>query len=439
MSRQLNELFDAWNRLGLRWCLLRDHATLDVEGADGTSSAPSRSDIDVLVSPADIATACSASIDHGFTPLRSYGRGSHRFYVAYDRANDAWLELDFVTELSFGAWQELFLSPAEPLLASRVPVNSGWALAPSDRFWALLVHCLLDKRTFPQRHAAALSQSPPVDGGCLASRILDAWRGWSAEHVQEATQANDWAELIKLGPPLATALRRRDLLGTARRVVFGRSLRAIERPLQARARRGAAVAVVGPDGAGKSTLSEGIARHFYFPARIIYLGMWQNESPSTLIVSLGRIARRPLKVWSGYLTGTRDRLLGKLVLFDRYTYDALIPPKPPLVRLKVPYFWLLARLCPPPDMVLLLDAPGSVMFRRKGEFDPHHLDNERRHFLQLRSRLHNVHVLDATQPAAAVRADATAVIWSWYTARMRGAGAGSLTGPARQVRGSRRK
>ena len=438
MSRQLDELFVAWNRLGLSWCLLRDHGLLDVAAASGTPFPASRSDIDVLISPTDLAAASSVAIDHGFAPLRSYGRGSHRFFVAYDRADDAWLELDFVTELAFGARQELFLSPAEPLLASRVPVSDGWILAPSDRFWALLAHCLLDKQSFASRHAAELGESPPVEAGWLASRILDAWRGWSAEQVHETAQARDWAELIKLGPPLATALRRRHPVRTARRVVVSRSLRAIERPLQARARRGAAVAVVGPDGAGKSTLSEGIARHFYFPARIVYLGMWQNESPSTFIVSLVRIARRPLKVWSGYLAGTRERLLGKLVLFDRYTYDALIPPRPPLVWLKVPYFWLLARLCPPPDMVLLLDAPGSVMFERKGEFDSRHLDNERQQFLQLRSRLRNVHVLDATQPAAAVRADATAVIWRWYATRMRGTPTGSFTGRSQQVKGSRR-
>ena len=438
MNRQLNELFVAWNRLGLRWCLLRDHAVLDVHTVDGTSFPASRSDIDVLVSPADIATACSAAIDHGFTPLKSYGRGSHRFYVAYDRANDAWLELDFVTELSFGVRHELFLSRAEPLLAGRVPVKDAWVLAPSERFWALLLHCLLDKKSFAQRHATELSESPPVEAGWLARRTLDAWHGWSAEHVHETAQAQDWAELINLGPPLATALRRRHPLRAARRAVVGRSLRALEKPLQARARRGAAVAVVGPDGAGKSTLSEGIARHFYFPTRIIYLGMWQNESPATFIVSIGRIARRPLRVWSGYLSGTRERLLGRLVLFDRYTYDALIPPRPPLVWLKVPYFRLLARLCPPPDMVLLLDAPGNVMFERKGEFDSRHLDNERRQFLQLRSRLRNVHVLDATQPAAAVRADATAVIWSWYATRMRGARTRPVSGRSQRVRGRRR-
>lgn len=419
MNRPLNDLFSTWNHLGLRWCLLRDDGVLSEE-PPVADSRTSYSDVDILISPQDIDHACAIAFESGFLPLRAYGRGTHRFCVTYDRASDAWLELDLVTELSFGPYQELFISFAEPLLAGRIPMGDGWILSPSDRYWALLLHCLLDKKSIAPRHAAKLGATAPAEVGSLATLCLARWSRWSTEQVHQKAEAKDWAGLLRLGPSLAAAQRRAHPAATVRRYVTGRSLRAVERLLQARTRQGAAVAVVGPDGAGKSTLSEGIARHFYFPARIIYLGMWQNESAGTLLASVARIIQRPLKVWIRYLAGTRNRLLGRLVLFDRYTYDALIPPQPPWVQLKLPYFWVLAHLCPPPDIVLLLDAPGKVMFDRKGEFDAGHLDNERQHFLKLRSRMRNVHVLDATRPPAAVRADATAVIWSWYAERMQG-------------------
>jgi thymidylate kinase len=101
---------------------------------------------------------------------------------------------------------------------------------------------------------------------------------------------------------------------------------------------------------------------------------------------------------------------GRVVIFDRYTYDALIPPRGPLVFLKRLYFWVLAHSAPAPQMLVVLDAPGELLFARKGEFSPVRLEEDRLAFLALGNRF-RIQVVDAAQPPDAVRAQVTDLIW----------------------------
>jgi hypothetical protein len=125
-------------------------------------------------------------------------------------------------------------------------------------------------------------------------------------------------------------------------------------------------------------------------------------------------------------------------VFDRYTYDALLPLPLPLPRtgslrwLKVAYFRVLAYIAPRPDLVLVLDAPGAVAFRRTGESTPDRLEEERRVFLRLVERL-GAQRVDASRPLDAVCADVTAAIWRRYGQRSTVSGAvGGAVGAGRE-------
>jgi thymidylate kinase len=111
------------------------------------------------------------------------------------------------------------------------------------------------------------------------------------------------------------------------------------------------------------------------------------------------------------------RAKGELVLFDRYVYDAFLPPQPPLVWLKKPYLWVLAHSCPAPTLTLILDVPGEVAWQRKGENSVAESERERRELLALRHRLRRVHVVDANRPLNDVVADVTALLWARYARR----------------------
>jgi len=73
--------------------------------------------------------------------------------------------------------------------------------------------------------------------------------------------------------------------------------------------------------------------------------------------------------------------------------------------------WLLAHACPPPHLVLVLDAPAEVLYARKGEHTVGKLESQRQAYRSLQTRLSNVTILDATREAEHVRRQANMAIW----------------------------
>jgi len=246
-----------------------------------------------------------------------------------------------------------------------------------------------------------------------------------------AVRQGDWEQALGFAGEVRSAVRRTQPREVARRRLRNRGGRLVERPILAWERRGPRVAVLGPDGAGKSTLIHGIADNSLLPVRAVYMGLWARgrEADPGLLRSIVQVLLRPFRAWGRYLIGVMHSARGRLVLFDRYTYDAMIPARPPYTWLKERYFWMLAHSCPSPDLVLVLDAPGAEMFRRKGEFDAAHLEVERRHFLSVAERVPRSVLIDATQPEDDVRREALARVWAvqsrWLGRRIRRSVAGA--------------
>jgi thymidylate kinase len=394
----------ALDEAGVRWSLVR--------------GSPGGGDVDVLIAPADGGRAAEVMAAHGLVRLRAYGRGTHAFFLGLDHVTTSWVEFDVVTEVSFGRHVEFRTPAAAACLARRRRVAGVWVLAPEDEFWMLLLHCLLDKGAFADRHLRRLSMLAPV--ASFDSPLLHALPpGIPCDALLAHAQSHAWPALSALGPSVSRAWRRAAPVGVTLASAGAAGLRAIERPLQAWSRRGASVALLGPDGCGKSTLARGIASAFCFPVRTVYMGLWPTEDKEVGPVrSALRVARRPMVVWRRYLAALRHRVLGRLVLFDRYVYDARLPARGGLTWLKRPYFAMLSRCCPAPDLVVLLDAPGQVMHARSGEYDASHLEMERRQYARIAATLPRVVRVDANRPAEAVLRDAVGQVWRLYQTRI---------------------
>jgi thymidylate kinase len=129
------------------------------------------------------------------------------------------------------------------------------------------------------------------------------------------------------------------------------------------------------------------------------------------------IGLRLPKAWQGYLVAKLHQAAGRVVIFDRYAYDALVPARASSGLLKGLHMRLLGHSCPAPDLVLVLDAPGEVMSACEGEDGPEALETQRQRLLALRDRIQHVQVVDATRDEAAVRADVLGRIWAACCAR----------------------
>lgn len=226
------------------------------------------------------------------------------------------------------------------------------------------------------------------------------------------------------------------------------------------------VAVVGPDGAGKSAVVAALPGAVAVPTQTVYLGvnLFASDSmlpttrlarrlkrrsgggmtpPDTSVPTgqaadgqaasgttsgergiLGSIvggARRSLRLvawmgeeWYRAVVVRRHVQAGKLVICDRHFvcdyYAADIAPRGGRPLLRRIHGWQLAHLYPRPDLVLVLDAPVEVLRARKQEDPVAVLAQRRADYLVLKDALPNVLVIDATQPLEVVVAEAAAAI-----------------------------
>ena len=405
----LARLFEHWEREGVRWCLLRP-----------TDLAVPEGDIDLLLAPASLEAARRAAFELGFVQLPGRHQGTH--LLQYDKASACWLWLHAVGELTFGPWRALPTGAADGCLARRLtaPVPR---LAPGDEFWVSLLHGFLDKGTVAAGRREALrglSESASADGELPAALAPLLPAGWTAAGVVAAVKVGDWDGLDRLAAKLARRAAAAGRPAMPRRVA--RAIAGIrERVTEWRGRRGISVALLGPDGAGKSTLAEGLRSSFVFPVREVYMGLtggmlrYVDKLRIPGVVRLGRLA----VIWARYLRAQYHVARGRLVVFDRYIYDADVPPPYALGPIGRFTRWMDGRACPGPDIVIVLDAPGAVMHQRKGEYDPDTLKHWRGRFLALQRRVPGLEVVDTTGGAEAVRRDVLDRIWRRYADRWR--------------------
>jgi thymidylate kinase len=184
-------------------------------------------------------------------------------------------------------------------------------------------------------------------------------------------------------------------------------------------RRGVSVAVVGPDGAGKTTLIEGLAEILPFETRVLYMGLTGGRLPRADALRIPGVvlATRLMVLFGRYGAGLYHRAHGRTVLFDRYPLDASVPSGKPLRPLARVSRRVQGAVVPGPDLVLLLDAPGATYYARKKEYDARLLEEWRAAYRRLAARRRSVEILDASRPPDVVRRDAAALIWQKYRDR----------------------
>lgn len=222
------------------------------------------------------------------------------------------------------------------------------------------------------------------------------------------------------------------------------------------------VALIGPDGAGKSTLSALLqGEEALAPLKRVYMGVNLEASgpmlPLTRLVlarkrrrgrrpdmtatsrrapsstgplsAAAAVGRRGLRMaawmaeeWYRQAVALVYEARGAIVVFDRhfaadyYRADA-VDGAPELWSDRVHRF-VLRHLYPEPDLVICLDAPGSVLFERKGEADPVWLESRRQGYLQFCAATRRAHVVDATRPLDDVRHEVVDVIRSFHSGRV---------------------
>lgn len=428
----LGRVWRALEAAGIRYVVLRDAERLEALAAAG-------GELDLLVDAAQAAALGPLLAGLGFVDLDRWGHAPHRFFLAYDPAGDRHFKLDVVTAIAFGRPSHALRTDlAGPTLARRRRFGGAWAPAPEEGLVCLLLHAWLDTGRIAEKHRLALAAAGagPLDEARLAEHLAAYGPpGPEAARIPALIRAGDWAALEAMAPAVARRLAARDPWGTRYRRLRDPALRRLDRIRGLVAPRLPRVALLAPDGAGKSTLAAGIAASSGFPTRLVYMGLYQQGARRgrlARVKGLG-LAANLATLWRRWLLGRWHQGRGRLVVFDRYSYDARLPgagPSRPGGGLRRR---LLARACPAPELVLVLDAPGELLYARKGEHSPERLEAQRQGYLAIAAGLPGALRLDATRDADSVRRAALTAIWACFGERSRGRAAGEPE-PARLMR-----
>ncbi|TDT76545.1 thymidylate kinase [Arthrobacter sp. AG258] len=396
---RLAAVFDALDASSWPWLLLRG----------GDDLALPAGDVDILVDKGVLPVLDGLLAAAGFCRVRAPGHGSHRFYFHYAVDDGAWIKLDVVSDLAFGPYQQWRTPWAARCLRRRVRRGTHWMPDPADQAWLLLLHLFMDKGSIsPERHPLARAAArTAADGGRIAESVRRrVGAGLVAEMVDSVLDGR-----FDDVPGTAARMRAAWRGGLSPRLIAGANRVLRHAGAQVRGHT-PLLGVMAPDGAGKTTLLNGLHADVPLPTKYVYMGLWGAGPWDKVLGRIpgGRTGKKIYRLVRGGVLARFYRRMGKVVLMDRVAYDALLGGSGggPLAGMSNA---LALAVIPAPDVLLVLDVPGPVMFERKGEHSPELLESWRQDYLKLAGRLPGGRVVDAAQPAAAVQRVATGIVW----------------------------
>lgn len=426
----LLRLFNVLDREDIPYCVLHGY---EAYPADVPSDVDCVMPAEVL--PFRLARLLEANKDAiGAELVQWRDEASHYFVLAGKDTSGlpTFLQIDVCSDYTLGYCTTY---SASEILESRRRYRQFWVPAAHIEFGCSLVR-RMGKGALDAAHQRWLTDLYRQDPARCDREVARFWGAASMAMIVAAAGSGNWDEvqrhLYRLRAEMLQRLVRRQL----RQVIAGwlrhqfRRARRLVRPMH-----GLHVTVLGPDGAGKSSVLEAVRRQlapafFATSYRFFAPSVFRRAAPAAPNIDPQGKPQR--SVWGSvakaiywwfdytigyYLTVQPERARATLALFDRYLVDALADPK--RCRYGGPT-WLVQlvwHLVPKPDLVVLLDAPVAVIQSRKQEVPPAETARQREAYRSIVEKIPQGYIVDAGRPLAQVVADVTALVLRYMAAR----------------------
>ena len=428
----LTKLFQALDAANIRYCVVGNVACLpDIPD----------NDVDIIVSD-DQVSKCRALIyafasGHGGFVVQVFEHEPGAFYhVLWFPRSDGrgqFVKIDICSNyVRFG---RPFLTAAWLLEGRRKVAGRGreplFFIAAPDREFLYYTMKKVDKDRADKAallHLARLLKEAPDRCRTAAASI---WQSQTLEQLIAAIEAGE--------PTVFTDVARgarAELVHTlsvpSRSERVGEWLRRWRRVINP---TGFVVAVLGPDGAGKSTVLAGLQHRLEPAARttVVYhlfpvIGTSRSSSivvdphsqpPRGLAAGIAKLAFLVLRYNLGWVRAVFWQVRrSALVYFDRYYQDILADPT--RYRDSTPP-WIVrafARLIPQPDIFLVLDAPPAVIRSRKIEISEQESERQYLAYRALAASLPRGHLVDVDRPPSEIVAECERLIMTAMASRL---------------------
>lgn len=223
------------------------------------------------------------------------------------------------------------------------------------------------------------------------------------------------------------------------------------------------VALIGGDGAGKTSIANALLESSGLPMKYLYMGISTRSSKHALPTSqlvlylkrlrykksnrdasnlspadipadqleysdethsplwnAARFLNRLAEAWYRQLICLSYQMRGYVIIFDRHFYFDSAPgiidsPDQKLLFSDRLFFWLMSHWYPKPTLSIFLDAPPEMLYRRKGEATVDYLEKQRAIFLQQGEKLPHFIRVDASKPLDQVTNEVIQHVLDFFT------------------------
>ncbi len=376
----IRKVLQELERQEVRYCVLRNYTFLLEKRAVLSASEKS---VDMVVSRKDLAAFEKIMNDFSFSKRRPQFSRAHQ---AYFRIED--LEpISFDVQVGGVHWNDMCYLDEKLIVGNRVKKSFFFVPSDNDTFVMLLVHSILGKRYFKPEYQETVQQlSTTVDFNYVRSLFENTFGPGNAAELISLVKQNKFEEIIaRKNRYIAAFLIRKKRMFTFIPLFFRWiSWKRLGQPYPL-------ISIIGPDGAGKSTLVSALAEYLATQNRkvkVIYTGRGRGQLLP--VAALGRkykhaekqrdSHRRPVR-WRRKLLYTVSapvfaadlglrylfqilpaRRRRKIVITDRYCTDIWLMKHVPLAAKRF-LLWFF----PQPTLTFYLHNTPEVLHERREE------------------------------------------------------------------------